>query len=88
MNAVAAPQNFVPGPALDYSFMELEVLVPGQYSPMFTTAAAHLRTADLLDEEPRTGVLSSKSRLRQVEEKEVVQVAGSKKVHNTSHHSD
>merc|ERR1712070_1224915 len=34
---------------------------------------------DLLEEEPRTGVLSNKSRLRQVEEKEVVQVAAGKK---------
>jgi len=62
----AAPttiMNFVPGPALDYSFMELETV------------------AELLDEEPRAGVLSTKSRLRQVDEKkEVVQVAGSKKV--------
>merc|ERR1711865_729630 len=61
----AAPttiMNFVPGPALDYSFMELETV------------------AELLDEEPRAGVLSTKSRLRQVDEKkEVVQVAGSKK---------
>eukprot|EP00658_Telonema_sp_P-2_P027414 TRINITY_DN2116_c0_g1_i14.p1 TRINITY_DN2116_c0_g1~~TRINITY_DN2116_c0_g1_i14.p1 ORF type:complete len:160 (+),score=27.05 TRINITY_DN2116_c0_g1_i14:218-697(+) len=53
--------NFVSGPALDYSFMELETV------------------ADCLEEEPRSGVLSSKSRLRQVEEKEVKVVALGKK---------
>merc|ERR1712216_185943 len=58
----SAPENFVSGPALDYSFMELETV------------------ADCLEEEPRSGVLSTKSRLRQVEQKEVaVVVAGGKK---------
>jgi len=55
--------NFVPGPALDYSFMELENL------------------GECLDEEPRTGVLSQKSRLRVKEEKDatVAKAAGQKK---------
>merc|ERR1711988_1507891 len=58
--ATAEP-NYVSGPALDYSFMELE------------------RIAEALDEEPRAGVLGSKSRLRQVEQKEVKVVATGKK---------
>merc|ERR1711904_100114 len=53
--------NYVSGPALDHSFMELE------------------RVAEALDEEPRAGVLGSKSRLRKVEEKEVKVVATGKK---------
>merc|ERR1712159_164727 len=57
----AVEPNYVSGPALDYSFMELESV------------------AEALDEEPRAGVLSSKSRLRQVEQKEVKVVAAGKK---------
>lgn len=53
--------NYVSGPALDYSFMELE------------------RVAEALDEEPRSGVLGSRSRLRKVEEKEVKLMATGKK---------
>merc|ERR1712010_378643 len=54
--------NYVSGPALDYSFMELE------------------RVIEACDEEPRAGVLGSRSRLRQVEEQaEVQQVAKGKK---------
>merc|ERR1712188_99132 len=53
--------NYVSGPALDYSFMELE------------------RVTEALEEEPRAGVLGSRSRLRQVEEKEVKVVATGKK---------
>ena len=53
----------MPGPALDYSFMELENLT------------------EMLDEEPRAGVLSEKSRLRVKEEKDqtVKAAAGKKK---------
>eukprot|EP00656_Telonema_subtile_P040942 TRINITY_DN4602_c0_g1_i4.p1 TRINITY_DN4602_c0_g1~~TRINITY_DN4602_c0_g1_i4.p1 ORF type:complete len:182 (+),score=39.06 TRINITY_DN4602_c0_g1_i4:76-621(+) len=59
---VAEVVNYVPGPALDYSFMELEAVI------------------DCLEEEPRSGVLSLKSRLRQVEEPQVkVVAAGGKK---------
>jgi len=53
--------NYASGPALDYSFMELE------------------RISEALDEEPRAGILGSRSRLRKVEEKESKVVAGQQK---------
>lgn len=53
--------NYVSGPALDFSFMEMESVT------------------EALEEEPRAGMLSLKSPLRQVEEKEVKVVASGKK---------